>query len=234
MIELYKFGPMGNVCDPSPFCAKLEAYLRMAELPYETHCGGNYMRSAPKGKLPYIKDGDDVMGDTTFIIRHLESKHDGVLDGHLSSEQKGAAHGLIKMIDENLYWTMVYSRWALDHNWIIVKGLFFGSLPFPLKIFVPNMVRKNLLKTLHGQGIARHSAAEVAEIGGWDLAALSDFLGDKQYFFGDRPSSLDAAAFGILSQMILLDTFTAPVFDKARTFKNLVDFTNRIQDKYFT
>ncbi len=233
MIELYKFGPMGKVCDPSPFCVKVEAYLKMAGLAYDTHSGNKYLRRAPKGKLPFIRDGDDVIADSMYIIRHLEDKHNGVLDGHLTPEQKAVAHSFIKMIDENLYWTMVYSRWAMDDNWMILKEAFFGSLPFPLKLFVPNMIRKNLLKTLQGQGIARHSAAEVTEIGDGDLAALSDYLGDKQYFFGDRPSSLDATAFGILSQMLLLDTFSAPVFDKARGYKNLVDFTHRVQDKYF-
>lgn len=234
MIKLYKFGPIGSVCDPSPFCAKMEAYLKMADIPYNVHSGSKYIRGAPKAKLPYIKDDDIIIADSTFIIRYLERKHDGILDGHLNSEQRAAAHAFTKMIDENLYWTMVYSRWALDHNWVILKELFFGFLPFPLKFFIPNKVRKSLLKTLNGQGIARHSAEEVAEIGDWDLAALSDFLGDKEYFFGDRPSSLDAAAFGILAQMVLLKTFTAPVFDKARSYKNLVDFTNRIQGKFFT
>ena len=234
MIELYKFGAAGPVCDPSPFCVKVETYLRMAGLDHETHSGMQYLRSSPKDKLPYIKDDGETLSDSTFIIRHLETKHNNVLNGHLTDAEKAIAHGLTKMIDENLYWTVVHARWILDHNWIIMKEMFFGKLAFPLKLFVPKMVRKNVLRGMKGHGIGRHSAAEIAEIGSWDLKCLSDFLGDKEYFLGGRPSTLDAAAYGILSQMMLSDTFTAPIFDKARTYKNLVEYTNRIHKKYFT
>lgn len=233
MIKLYKFGAMGKVCDPSPFCVKVETYLKMAGIDHEIYSGAKYMRGSPKGKLPYIVDGDDTLGDSSFIIRYLESKHNNVLDGHLDSEQKATAHAFMKMIDENLYWTLVYSRWALDHNWAILKKMILRSIPFPLKLFLPRLIRKRLMKTMHGQGISRHSEAEIAEIGDWDLRALSDCLGDKKYFFGGRPSSLDAAAYGILSQMVLEENFTAPVFDKVQNYKNLVDFTHRIQGKYF-
>ncbi|MBL4802707.1 MAG: glutathione S-transferase family protein [Emcibacter sp.] len=233
MIELFKFGSVGPVCDPSPFCAKVEAYLKMANLPYETHSGTEHMQNAPKGKLPYIKEDDKLIADSSFIFKYLKEKHGDILDGHLSDEQKATTHAYMKMIDENLYWTIVHSRWQLDHNWIILKDWFFSTLPFPLKLFVPGMVRKSALKGLKSHGMGRHSDAEIAEIGDWDLRALSDLLADKEYFFGDHPSSLDATAYGILAQMYLLKDFTAPIYDKARKYKNLMDYTNRIHDKYF-
>ena len=36
MITLYQFPSRGNLPNPSPFCMKLETYLRMAGLIYET------------------------------------------------------------------------------------------------------------------------------------------------------------------------------------------------------
>jgi len=233
MISLYKFGPLKTVSDASGFCVKVEAYLKMAELPYETRSGIQYLRRSPKGKLPFIKDEGEVIADSAFILKHLEKKNKAILDGPLSDEQKAISHAFVRMLDENLYWTVVYSRWALDHNWLIMKDMFFGSLPFILKPIVPGIARKGVIKGLKGHGIGRHSEAEITEICACDLQALSDFLGDKEYFFGDQPSCLDAAAFGHLAQMILVDDFTGPVFDKAKSYKNLVDYTNRISKKYF-
>lgn len=233
MIELYKFGEADNVCDPSPFCVKVETYLKMAGLEYVAHSGMKNLNEAPKGKLPYIIDAGKTIADSSFILCHLKEKYGDSLDNNLSNEQKAMAHGFIKMMDENLYWTVVHSRWIRDENWAIMKNMLFGSMPFPIKLFIPAMIRKNVRKAMKGHGIGRHSDAEITEIGGRDLLALSDFLGNKQYFFGESPSSLDATAFGILSQIILTDSYTAPIYDKARTHQNLVDFTNRIQDKYF-
>lgn len=43
--------PGWNVPNMSPFCVKLETYLRMAKLPYQT-APGNPLQ-APLGKIPY-------------------------------------------------------------------------------------------------------------------------------------------------------------------------------------
>jgi len=40
----------------------------------------------------------------------------------------------------------------------------------------------------HGLGV--HSAEEVLEFGKQDLRVLEDTLGDKQFFFGDKPSNV--------------------------------------------
>jgi glutathione S-transferase len=71
MIKLYKFGSIGDVCDASPFCVKVEAYLRLADLPYETLSGAQYLRKAPKGKLPFIEDNDNIIADSSFILKYL-------------------------------------------------------------------------------------------------------------------------------------------------------------------
>ena len=34
-LTLYKFGPQWDIDDPSPFCLKLESYLKLADIAYE-------------------------------------------------------------------------------------------------------------------------------------------------------------------------------------------------------
>ncbi len=234
MIKLYKFGPIGDVCDASPFCVKVESYLRMANLPYETLTGAQYLRQAPKRKLPYIEDNGNLIADSSFILNYLKKTYGDTLDGDLSAEEKAVAHAFGKMIEENLYWVLVHARWKLDHNRANLTRAFFGDLPFPLNKIIAFIARKNFIKALDRQGMGRHSDAEIVEIGKRDLQALSDFLGDKRYFLGDKPSSLDAVAYGMLVQMIRLETFSAPIFDLAKTYKNLVGFTGRFHDTYFS
>jgi hypothetical protein len=59
MIKLYQFKPALDLPNASPFCMKLEIYLRMANLPYEIVLNAD-SRKAPKGKLPYIEDGSKL------------------------------------------------------------------------------------------------------------------------------------------------------------------------------
>ena len=56
-IRLFQFPRMFSVPNLSPFCCKLETWLRIAGIPYEVVDTPN-PRNAPKGKLPFIEDGD--------------------------------------------------------------------------------------------------------------------------------------------------------------------------------
>jgi hypothetical protein len=57
MITLYQFEPAFGLPNASPFCLKLETWLRMAGLPYEApRMTLSAMGRSPKGKLPYIVD----------------------------------------------------------------------------------------------------------------------------------------------------------------------------------
>ena len=53
MITLHQFPSAWGLPNASPFCMKVETYLRMCNLPYTTV---NVLNPAkgPKGKLPYI------------------------------------------------------------------------------------------------------------------------------------------------------------------------------------
>lgn len=234
MITLYKFGKLGDVADASPFCAKVEAYLKIANLPYEVEASAMNLRKAPKGKLPYITDDGKTIADSSFILKYLNDKCGNAVDGHLSDVEKSIAHAFTKMIDENLYWVLLHGRWKLDHNIETLNSQFFSSIPFPLNKIIASKARKDALLALHKHGMGRHTDDEIFEIGNRDLKALSDFLGSKKFFFGDKPSSLDATAYGILAQMIKVPAFKAPIFDKAKTYQNLVDFTERFHQLYFS
>lgn len=59
-------------------------------------------------------------------------------------------------------------------------------------------------------------------------------LGDKPYFLGDKPSSFDAAIFGILANIIyaLRETSWPQVFIREHC-SNLIQFADRMRNKYW-
>ena len=62
MIKLYQFPSQWSLPNPSPFCMKLETYLRMAKLPFEAVYVINPGKG-PKKKLPTINDDGKILGD---------------------------------------------------------------------------------------------------------------------------------------------------------------------------
>lgn len=232
MITLYGFGPFYELADPSPFCLKVHAYLTATKLEFKTEVGTQHLRRAPKGKLPYIDDDGTIVCDSSDIIEYLESKLSQPLDSDLNAEQKAISRAYCKMMDENLYWCMVYSRWISEQGWPTIKQQFFGSMPFPLKLFVPGMLRKGVRKALHMQGLGRHSEKEILQIARKDLIALSDFLGTKDYFLINKPTILDISAYAYLAELIL-PPLKCDLNDIASSFDNLVAFVKRMHKQLY-
>ena len=125
MITLFSFGPQFGLIDPSPFVLKVDAYLRMTNIPFTSSPSFGNLQRSPKGKLPYIEDNGQLIADSFFILQYLKNQYNISLDEHLSTEQKALAHLVTKSIDENLYWCIVHSRWVRDDTWPTVKQAFF-------------------------------------------------------------------------------------------------------------
>ena len=231
MIRLHQFPPLWGLSSASSFCLKLETYLRMAGLDYEVAVETN-PRKAPKGKLPYIEDGNRVVADSAFAIGYLKGAYGDPLDGPLTAEGRAGAHALQRMIDESLYWAVLYARWVDPDGWRVFAPALFGFLPWPLKSVVPGRVRSRVAKSLHAQGTGRHTREEVYAMGAADIGALAGALGSKPYLTGGTPASVDASAFGLLAQ-ILLAPIESPLKSHAQGFANLTGYCERIRDRYF-
>ena len=227
MITLHHFGDAFGF-DPSPFCLKMEAYLRLAGHPFQKKRGN--LRRSPKGQLPIIEDDGRVVADTRFIIEYLKGRYGDPLDGHLTVTEKANLHAWQRMCEESLYWTIVYSRWIDDDGWKVFSPLVFGFLPGPLRPIVPPLVRRRVARTLNGQGTLRHSRDEVYTIGLRDVDALATLLGSGAYMLGDKPTSLDATAAGWLINILHAPLETLLKAGTAR-HANLVAYADRMRER---
>jgi glutathione S-transferase len=94
--------------------------------------------------------------------------------------------------------------------------------------FVFGMVRKSLFKSLHMQGLGRHSREELIEFGRQDVEAIAGQLGSSDYFLGDKPSSIDASLYGALHNLIDCE-LDGPIEQFCMTHQNLIDYCARFK-----
>jgi glutathione S-transferase len=230
MLKLYQFYPLPTVPNASLFCMKVETYLKMAQIPYQTVHWMNPSK-APKGKLPFIEDNGQKIADSRFIIEYLQRQYPNTLDDHLSPQQKAYGAALARMVDEHLYWVVVYSRWQDKAHWPLLKQVFFAHMSSPLKWFVPQIVRKLMLKQLHNQGMSRHLPDEVYHIATDDLQHLANALGKQAYFLGDKPTTVDASLYALLAN-VLYSGLTPRLTEIAKKHTNLQHYCERMA-KFF-
>lgn len=224
MITLYTFGPGFGLPDPSPFVMKAEVLLKMSGLAYETAPAD--VRKAPKGKLPYISDGGKIIPDSTFIRDHLERAHHIDFDTGLTAEQRAIGWALEKMCEEHLYWAIVDARWMVDANFDKGPRHFFDIVPAMARPLVVPMIRRDVKRTLHGQGFGRHTHAEIESLAARDLGAIAAVLGTKPYLFGDAPHAADASVFASVASA-LCPLFDTPIRSAAEGHANLAAYRDR-------
>ena len=231
MIKLYQFPKNKKTHNFSPFCLKVETYLKLAGINFEIVPTMN-PAGAPKKKFPYIEDQGKKIPDSSFIIDYLKNQYGDALDKSLSAEQKAQGRAIQHLLEYSLNYVMMYSRWFDDAGWKIYEGLFFAGLPFPMDKVIPGQARKGVRKFLTAQGTARHSRDELYSIGKKDIDALSELLGKKPFFLGDSVSSVDCSAFGVLNNIIHSPASELPLQQYARTKSNLTEYVERMNAKY--
>jgi glutathione S-transferase len=226
MITLYGFGPMFGLPDASPFVLKTLTQLKMSELPFRLERA--VRADAPKGKIPFIRDGDLVLGDSVFILDHLKRAHGVDLDTRLTPRQRSLGWTLERMLEDHLYWAIVHARWAIDENFQKGPSQFFAGAPEEAK----RAGQAGMKQVLHGQGFGRHANAEVADLAARDFAAASELLGEKPYLFGDEPCSMDATLFAFTASAAT-PFFDSSIRQAAESYPNLVAYQWRMMDRYY-
>ena len=231
MIKVHQFAPAFGLPNASPFCMKLETYLRMAGLAFELVNDGNVMK-APKGKLPYIEDEGQVVSDTQFIIEHLKAKHGDPLDASMTAGERALATAFQRLLEEDLYWAVVHTRWIDDAGWAKTREAFFDTLPPPLRWILPPLARRGLRAELRGHGMGRHDVAEIHAIACRDVDALADWLDDKPYLLGEQPRSIDASAYAFLANLLWAPV-ESPIRRHAQARPVLEAYCQRMKARYF-
>ena len=231
MIVLHQFAPAFGLPNASPFCMKLETYLRLAGLPYRLANDGDVFK-APKGKLPWIEDGALQLADSGAIVDALEQRLARPVDAGLAPVERAQALAFRRLLEEDLYWAVVYTRWVPAEAWALTRQAFFGALPAPLRLLVPPLARRSLRAQLRGHGMGRHTPTEIMAIGCSDLDAVADFLADKPFLMGAQPRTVDASAYAFLANILWAPVDSA-LRRHARTRPTLEAYCQRMKARCF-
>ncbi|KAF2999131.1 hypothetical protein E8E14_004990 [Neopestalotiopsis sp. 37M] len=243
----------------SPFVIKLEARMRFAGIRYAVDVGSP--RTAPKGKVPYVecrrRNGSDQgeeeeevqqVADSTLIIQTLTQRGDlPDLNAALSGPDAARDMALRALLEDKLYFYHMWERWIL--NYYAMRDHILQTLPHPVRVVVGLIIHRGAVSTLHGQGTGRYCGEEIAAFR-YDIWKSVNALllearqGQQQqeeaqptstpfWVLGrDQPTEADAALFGFITS-VLISTAAPDSQRVVKGFPVIVDYAQRIQDRYF-
>lgn len=230
-VTLHVFGPFFGLPDPSPFVMKTEVQLKMAGVPYRTQAGAG-LADAPKGKLPYITDGTEKIGDSTFIRAHVERRASVDLDRGLDARQRAAGWAVERMMEDHLYWALLQHRWLDAENFAKGPAHFFDPAPEAMRDKLRTDAVARVRDRVFGHGLGRHSRAEIEELGIRSLAAVSTLLGEGPYLFGAEPTAADATVFGMVAA-VATPFFRGPLAEAAQGDARLTLYCDRMTRRFY-
>lgn len=225
MITLHQYPPAWGLSSLSPFCIKVELLLKMANLSYKVKFEIN-PKKGPKGKMPFITDREKKVADSHFISKYLETEY-GANFGDLCPHQIS----LVRMVEQSLYFSLLYSRWVDTTGWEVVAAEF--KKLFPLKtggVFL-GLIRRQLIKQANSQGVGSHSKQEVYRIALEELNALHDSLGDAPFYGGSNPNTTDATIYSFLAT-IYRQPIDSPMKEFISEKQSLIQYMEAMQNRF--
>lgn len=183
----------------SPFCVKVHRALRYLALPYtvERSDPRAVRKLNPKGQLPVLRVGDEIVVDSTLILTRLEQVAGRSLSGR-SRAEAAEARLWEELADGALYGFVVSARWADDDNWPRTREAYFAGVPMPIRRLVAERIRAGVVREVVARDVYRGGPTEC-----W--SRLEELLDDfdarapsEGFFLGDTPTRADIALFAQL------------------------------------
>jgi glutathione S-transferase len=224
MIALYSYPELCGVANNNGYGLKVFAFLKLTGVPF-VHEHIFDASAAPRGQLPYIDDDGEAIGDSNTIVAHLIRKYGLTIDDGLTAVQRDTSHLVVRMLDD-LYWVMSYSRWKDEEFWPSFRDALRREHPSLTEEGLRKAQEFNSLRYYY-QGIGRFPPAGAYARGLEDLQVLANLVPATGYVHGPNPTSIDAAIYGFIAN-ILFYPIDTPLKRFVAAHANLVRHCNSI------
>ena len=229
-IRLFQFPRMFAIPNLSPFCSKMETWLRIAGIPYEVVDTPD-PRKGPRGKLPFIEDGGVRIADTSLIIDHLTRTRGVDPDAWLDARQRAVAVVVQRALEEHYAFVLAYTHLVRPAGARHTRARF-AAVPAIVRPLVERLVTRQVEKLLWFQGTLRRDDAEIMAAAIRDWTAIVELMSDGLCFFGAEPSTVDAIVFATLATT-LLTPIESPIRDFLSAEPRLTSYVEGMRWRLF-
>lgn len=187
------------------------------------------------GKLPVLRCGPYVVSEMEGVVQLANTKNIS-LTSRLTAAEKADLRAYMSLVHNVLGNSLLYFCWIDDNVYNnFTKHRVASPYNFPLTLLVPWDTRKKIRSQLNALKWAQRETEEVYREVETCLIALSERLGESEYFFGSSPTELDALVFGYLFTLLTTTVLnTTQLRNLVKQSPNLLRLCDRMEKQYFS
>lgn len=185
--------------------------------------------------LPCLHAADGDIENSEDMIKYLKQRgYD--LDAKFKKHHFGNTIVPFRaFINDKLLPCVLWNLWMDDANFKdVMHGLYARACVYPLNFKVPNSMQKTFasfvkemkfLNDLEGENDVIASKLHSEAVSALNL--LSDYLGEKEYIFGDCPSTVDSLLISVLAPVLKIGLSNLKLQNHIKGCLNLCAYVNR-------
>ncbi|KAI9137442.1 hypothetical protein BKA69DRAFT_895518 [Paraphysoderma sedebokerense] len=188
---------------------------------------------SPSGRLPFlVTERGKVYSGQADMMRYVSNKFTDI-NKSLTEAESAESDIFISLIENKLYPALLYNFWCESDNYHqSTKKLYGRNYPWPLNELITWNVRRKMSSLLEKRFNAV-LADDIYNDASTALEALSTKLGDRQYFFNDSPTFVDALLFSHLHTILSVSLPTNKLRNLVLERENLVNYARKIWNLWF-
>jgi len=230
--HLLHFGPPNESSSlPSwhPQCLVALSYAKFINLnPVVERCDNPEVSNEQILPLLAIPKSKQFISGYKEIIEYL-NKHNFFLDLQFSETEQKQIEDIKNLIETKLHHCLWFDWCLQPENFRVIANLYTKQIPFPISYYISRKLKAKIEAQLSAVYNGVHGIEEkVFQEAATCYSTLSTLLGDKQFLFGDRPSSADALAFGYLACQLFSDLPSSRLHTDLTRYHNLVRYCDYI------
>uniref|UniRef100_A0A914XHQ5 Uncharacterized protein n=1 Tax=Plectus sambesii TaxID=2011161 RepID=A0A914XHQ5_9BILA len=232
VVYLYQFPRSPHMPNMSPFCLKLETWLRANDIKYEVR--QTWTQRSSKGQLPFIELNGEQIADSQLIINALSRKFNKEDLTTLTQSQIGAARAVDRLIECSFIQAIVAFKY-LEHLPELISGETIGLkwIPKVVTDVAAMFIKPTLREKLHSQGFGRLTREEQLEQARLDLQAIADVMGKNKFILDDEPHTVDFTLFGHFATFYYLPFDIVLKRMVRNEFPTLLDHMERMKERFW-
>ncbi|XP_032686554.1 metaxin-1 isoform X3 [Odontomachus brunneus] len=216
-------------------CLQVLAYAKFNGVPLKVNLTSNPFKT-PNGRLPLLRAGINTLDTVKDILPFFKAKHNS--DCILTDNQYADVMAYDALLKEKLNPALQYIWWIDKKNLDeLVRPWYCKALPFPLNFYYPSKFERqaqSLIQSLYPMEdniniIENEVYVEAQKC----LTLLSTRLGDRDFFYGQQPSTVDAIIYSYLAPLLKAPLPNPSLQNHLKACTNLVKYVSRISQRYF-